>query len=74
MQQPLDFDPHYYFGIVAENLLKNLGPKALEYADEALKKMRALGDDEGFDMWVGISEHLNAQARQASIPMQAVVH
>ena len=61
-QQPLSFDPNVYFGIVADNLLKNLGPKALVYADEALKKMKAIGDDEGFDLWLSIHEHLTERA------------
>jgi hypothetical protein len=58
MQQPLPFDPNIYFGYVAENLLKNLGDKALVYADHALKKMRSIGDNEGFDLWLSIHQHL----------------
>jgi hypothetical protein len=58
MQQPIPFDPNVYFGYVAENLLKNLGDKALTYADHALKKMRSIGDEEGFDLWLSIHQHL----------------
>ncbi|UTW55201.1 hypothetical protein [Kordiimonas sp. SCSIO 12610] len=62
MQQPLPFDPNVYFGYVAENLLKNLGDKALVYADHALKKMRSIGDHEGFDLWLSIHQHLIEQS------------
>jgi hypothetical protein len=62
MQQTLPFDPNFYFGLVADNLLKNLGPKALVYADEALSKMKAIGDKEGFDLWLAIHEHLTTKA------------
>ncbi|NVJ97680.1 MAG: hypothetical protein HWE25_05980 [Alphaproteobacteria bacterium] len=74
MQQSLPFDPNFYFGLVAENLLKNLGPKALDYADEALAKMKAMGDDEGFDLWIGIHEHLTNIAADSFRPEKAVIH
>ncbi len=73
-QQPLSFDPNYYFGLVAENLLKNLGPKALEYADEALSKMKAIGDDEGFDIWLSIHEHLTTIAADTFKATNATIH
>lgn len=57
-QQELPFDPNVYYGIVAENLLKNLGAKALHYADHALAKMKTLGDDKGLDIWLNIHQHL----------------
>lgn len=62
--QPIaqDFDPDFYFGLVADNLIKNFGSRALFYADEALKKMRAIGDSEGFDLWLNIHEHLSQKA------------
>lgn len=63
--QSVDFDPDFYFGLVAENLIKNFGTRALFYADEALRKMRALGDDEGFDLWMSIHEHLSQRAAEA---------
>ena len=74
MQQPLPFDPNFYFGMVAENLLKNLGPKALVYADEALSKMKAIGDEEGFDLWLAIHEHLASKASDCFRPDTAAIH
>jgi hypothetical protein len=74
MQQSLSFDPNYYFGLVAENLMKNLGPKALDYADEALSKMKAIGDDEGFNLWLSIHEHLTSIAAQSFKMENATVH
>ncbi len=62
MPQLEDFDTNVYFGIAADNLLTNLGSKAHIYADEAIKKMHAIGDDEGFDMWLGIQRHLAQKA------------
>ena len=74
MQQSLSFDPNFYFGLVAENLLKNLGPKALIYADEALSKMKAIGDDEGLDLWLSIHEHLTTIAADTIRPNGAMIH
>ncbi|SDE57875.1 MULTISPECIES: hypothetical protein [Kordiimonas] len=74
MQQSLPFDPNYYFGLVAENLLKNLGPKALDYADEALSKMKAIGDEEGFDLWLSIHEHLTTIAADSFKTRRTIVH
>lgn len=67
-----DFDPHVYFNIVADHLLKNYGERALFYADQALAKMRALGDNEGFDLWLAVHEHLTQKAADAmeDIPLQ----
>jgi len=62
MQQEQPFDPDFYYGYVADNLLKNLGPQALHYADKALVKMKTIGDDEGFNIWLSIHEHLTARA------------
>lgn len=74
MQQSLPFDPNFYFGLVADNLLKNLGPKALTYADEALSKMKAIGDEEGFDLWLAIHEQLTTKAAGCFINEAAVIH
>ncbi|WCL54899.1 hypothetical protein [Gimibacter soli] len=74
MQQPLPFDPNIYYGIVAENLLKNFGSHAFFMSDQALQKMKALGDDEGFDIWLSIHEHLNAKATEAIVGEEAVLH
>lgn len=65
MGQPLPFDPEFYFGMVAENLLRSFGDRALYYADEALMKMRQIGDTDGFDMWLAIHAHLNEIAADA---------
>ena len=62
MPEMQEFDPQYYFGLVADNLLRNFGARALFYADEALQKMRAIGDQEGFDLWLNIHEHLSQKA------------
>ncbi len=74
MQQPLPFDPEIYFGYVADNLLKNLGQKALSYADHALNKMRSLGDDEGFDLWLSIHAHLIEKASERERETGTTVH
>ena len=74
MPEPLPFDPDFYYGLVADNLLKNFGSKALVYADEALSKMRAIGDDEGFDIWLEIHAHLTDKASDAFRPASAVLH
>lgn len=68
------FDPNFYFGYVADNLLKNLGERALYYADEALKKMKAIGDDEGFDMWLGVHRHLTMKADLSMYDDQVTIH
>lgn len=74
MPEQLPFDPDYYFGLVADNLLKNFGAKALSYADDALSKMRAIGDDEGFDIWLEIHAHLTDKAMQDYCPAGTVLH
>jgi len=74
MQQQLPFDPNFYYGLVAENLLKNLGVKALSYADEALCKMKAIGDDEGFNIWLSIHEQLTSKAVDSLRPEGTIVH
>jgi len=74
MQEQMSFDPNFYFGLVADNLLSNLGPKALVYAGEALSKMKAIGDDEGFDIWLHIHEHLTAKASDTLRPENTVLH
>ncbi|MFC3050391.1 hypothetical protein [Kordiimonas pumila] len=74
MQEPLSFDPDYYFDLVAGNLLKNLGEDALLYADQALTKMKALGDEEGLSMWLSIHEHLANRTVKANRPKGVVLH
>lgn len=74
MPEQLSFDPDYYFGLVADNLLKNFGPKALSYADSALSKMKALGDDEGFDIWLEIHAQLTTKATTNFRPAGTVLH
>lgn len=65
MPENQDFDPQFYFGLVADNLIRNFGSRALYYADEALQKMRAIGDSEGFDLWLNIHEQLSVKAANA---------
>lgn len=74
MQEQMSFDPNYYFGLVADNLLKNLGPNALHFADQALSKMKTIGDEEGFEMWLGIHEHLTQRATVEVRPAGAALH
>jgi len=69
-----DFDPTVYFDITAKNLLRNFGDRALYYADEALRKMRALGDEEGFEMWLGVRTQLEQRMRDAAVPAGATLH
>ena len=69
-----EFDTDIYFGIVADNLLKTHGQKALYLADEALKKMRAIGDDEGFDLWQGVQTQLMNRYTQYYIPAGTTLH
>jgi len=71
MQTQPAFDPSFYYGYVADNLLKNFGSKALEYADKALVKMKTIGDTEGFDIWLAIHEQLT---NRASGEQQATVN
>ncbi|WP_262693796.1 hypothetical protein [Kordiimonas aquimaris] len=74
MQQPLPFDPNYYFSLVADNLLKNFGDKAIGYADHALNKMKAIGDDEGFNIWVEIHAQLTNKSAIGTLPAGATMH
>ena len=74
MNEALTFDPKVYFRIVAETLLKNHGERALTYTEEALRKMRILGDDEGFELWTGIEEQIFEKIRENQIPQNAVIH
>lgn len=74
MQEQMSFDPNFYFGLVADNLLKNLGSKAITYAGEALSKMKAIGDDEGFDIWLNIHEHLTVKASLSERPENTILH
>ena len=51
-----------YFSHVAENLIKNLGEdEVLPAAEKALQKMHALGNQMGFEMWLGIQDALAAK-------------
>lgn len=68
------FDPEIYFGIAAEGLLRDYGARALYYADEALKTMRALKDTDGLDMWHGIHRQLVARLKAQHVPTGVTVH
>ncbi|WND03819.1 hypothetical protein QGN29_05450 [Temperatibacter marinus] len=72
--ESLPFDPNIYFGHVADNLLKNFGNKAIGMAEDALKKMRLLGDNEGFDMWLGVQRHLTMKAELEDLEDQITLH
>jgi len=74
MPELQEFDPTIYFDITARNLLKNFGERALHYADEALKKMRALGDEDGLEMWLGIREQLQRRLQESHVPPGVTVH
>ena len=74
MQQELPFDPNFYYGYVADNLLKNLGQQALVYADQALIKMKTIGDDEGFNIWLSIHEHLTAKSAETIETGEKIIH
>lgn len=74
MPETMPFDPDYYYGLVADNLLKNFGIKALGYADAALNKMKALGDDEGFDIWLEIHSQLTHKTVHEVRPAAATLH
>jgi len=72
--QPVEFEKDIYFGIVAENLTRNLGDKALGYAHEALRKMKALGDQEGFDLWLEIERRLTDLVIENAGPASRTLH
>ena len=69
-----EFDTDIYFGIVAENLLRDHGQKALIYAESALEKMELLGDEEGLYMWRGVQSQLIRKFSSDHIPSDVTVH
>ena len=69
-----EFDTDVYFGIVADNLLRTHGQRAFYLADEALKKMRAIGDDEGFDLWQGVHAQMVKRFSKSYLPEGETVH
>lgn len=74
MPELQDFDPETYFGIAAETLLARFGDRALFYAGEALRKMRLIGDEDGFEMWLAIERRMIDRLREASIPDGTTIH
>ncbi len=74
MPELQDFDPRLYFRIAAENLFRSYGAQALHFADHALNKMKMLGDEEGFEMWLGIHEALVETAIESELPHEATLH
>ena len=44
-------DPAPYFAMVAETLIARFGAGALALATRSIDEMRALGDDEGLELW-----------------------
>jgi hypothetical protein len=69
-----EFDTDVYFGIVADNLLRDHGQTALSLADQALKKMKDIGDDEGFMLWQGVQNQLMERVRDYHIPKSTTIH
>ena len=74
MLKNLDFDPTFYFGIVADNLLTNHGAQAVHMSMEALKKMRELGDSEGYELWEGVQAELMKRLEVSYVPEGELVH
>lgn len=74
MPELQDFDPEIYFGIAAETLLARFGARALFYAGEAQRKMRLIGDDDGFEMWTAIERRMVDRLRETCIPEGATIH
>ena len=70
----LDFDPDIYFAIVADNLIARFGRTALDYADMAVSRMRRLGDDEGYSLWMGVHVQLCQRLRSSLVPTDATMH
>ncbi len=70
----LEFDPDVYFAIVADNLITKFGDCALQFADVALAKMQAMGDDEGLAMWEGVQGQLVQRIRSIHVPDGVTIH
>ena len=51
-------DVDAYFAHVADGLVAEMGDGALPAAEQALTRMRLVGDDLGFEMWLGIQDKL----------------
>jgi hypothetical protein len=69
-----EFDPDVYFAIVADSLITKFGECALQFADVALAKMQALGDDEGLIMWEGVQCQLVRRIRSIHVPKGVTIH
>lgn len=74
MMPSLEFDPDVYFAIVADNLITKFGECALQFADVALAKMQAMGDDEGLAMWEAVQCQLVRRIRSIHVPEGATIH
>ncbi len=71
---PQEFDPTIYYRIAARNLYRLYGQDALMLCDRALSKMQALGDPEGFDIWLGIHKALVETTVAEERPQGATLH
>lgn len=74
MKLDLDFDPDVYFTIVADSLLTKFGECALQFADVALAKMQAMGDDDGLAMWEGVQCQLVKRIHSMHVPDGTTIH
>ena len=74
MKPNLGFDPEVYFTIVADNLISKFGECALQFADVALAKMQAMGDDEGLAMWEGVQDQLVRRIQSIHVPEGTTIH
>lgn len=74
MPELQEFDPEIYFGIAAETLLRRFGDRALHYAGEALRKMRLIGDEDGFEMWLAIERQMVDRLCGDTLPEGVTIH
>ena len=74
MPELQNFDTNVYFRVVADNLLKSFGERALIYAEGALQKMRDMGDDEGFELWRGVHGQIEERIVEIVRPTNETLH
>ena len=74
MTYPPEFDQEVYFGIVAENLIRTFGDRALDYAVKARQRMDALGDFAGLELWRGIERQMLNRHTPGAAPASATLH
>ncbi|MCG8507141.1 MAG: hypothetical protein MI755_21220 [Sphingomonadales bacterium] len=74
MPYPPEFDQEVYFGIVAENLIRTFGDRALDYAVKARRRMDELGDCVGLELWRGIERQMLTRHTPGAAPATATLH